>query len=473
VEEMKSLIIQETDYLTLRSLIQTDEKERAAFAYLGVDSNDLQAFYLKNIRIIKDTEYLIQDKYFNSVDPSVCIEITNDFRNSEVRGFLEMHSHAFAEEGIFSSIDNQNFKGFRNDILRRKPQGIYMRMVIGKKESGFTCLVSNPMTGVEEPVDRIVVHGRSQTRIIYSSYHSSRDNPKNHGKDLNQYAGLAEWMGNDRIRMISDIKLGIIAAGGLGNILAYTAPRVGFRDITIIDDDVIEERNYNRLLGLRNTDVGMRKVDLLYRELTEFDPTLEVKIHAGKLQDEQSIALLKDVDILVAGVDNDETRVSAQIFAAKYMKPLFDMGTGIFLNHDKQDLSAKGGRIKVFIPGEACLFCQGLNPAEAHSETWIQNRKSAGYIDGTNESPGSVITFNMTIASMTLSMIMDYITGMNTIPLNLSYDEIGYSTKQRNFSKRSDCPICGHKGIIGEGEILSMLQPEEEFSEFIDSTTLE
>jgi molybdopterin-synthase adenylyltransferase len=448
----RKLIITESYWNQLRDhLIREDNLEWAAFAYLTKDSENPDLFFIKRIALCLSDAYAVQTPFFNSLTDEAQVELMNEIRKSDEDGIMEIHSHPFAKAGIFSGVDDANFPAFRNDILRRKANGFVLRMVIGRDESGFTCYYTNPQTGQEEDVTSINVIGRNSFKKIKRFSDRFSTTKISLQTSDRKFLRNIQVMGKKGQEAVNDITLGCVAAGGAMNPFIIEAAHAGFRKFVVVDFDLVEEINFNRLLGMSSSDLGKYKVDILYRELKRFDPDIEIKTIKTRFQDESAIKELKAADILVSGVDNDEARLSVQLFAARFMKPLFDMGSGIFLNDEHTKIEQKGSQTRIFIPGNACLVCQGLDVEKIHSETYLKNKRAAGYIINSNETPGSIITLNSTIASMTLSLLIDYVTGNNRIPLHLCYDELNYKMKSHNFELRADCNICGKNGIVGNG----------------------
>lgn len=467
---MKKLKILAKDYLQMRDhlLRKDDGNEWAAFALIEMDGDNPENFFVRKVMLIDEGGYSEQSPVFNALKPEALIDVINEFKKSSEKGFLEIHSHPFTDHATFSGVDNANYPGFRDDVLRRKTNSFFARLVVGQSDNGFTCFYFNPETRREELIDEIVVIDRNCFRKI-KSFTKDRISNKLSLFNKEKLIRNLEVFGEESQKAIQQITLGCIAAGGAMNPFILEAKHAGFKKFIIIDHDNVEEKNYNRLIGLSSSDAGKAKVEVIERELKRFDDSIEIKILKKKFQDDESLSALRSADILVCGVDNDETRLDIQIYAAKNMIPFFDMGSGIYLNEDKTSIEQKGSQVRIYIPGFACLICQGLEVEKIQSESLLENKRLAGYIMGTNESPGSVITVNSAIASVTLSLLIDFVTGKNRIPIHLSYDELQYSMKKHNFQSRPDCPICGAHGITGEGHnLVEIPEPANDIGDAIN-----
>lgn len=435
-----------------RHIIRDDDKnEWAAFGLIERDSSFPNSLYVRKLILIEKEGYNVQTPSFNGLQPEILINLINEFKESKEAGFLEIHSHPFCNYADFSFIDNINYPDFRKDILRRKEGSFMVRMVYGRAENGFTCLYYDKENNTEIKVDQINVIGRNIFKKIHS-FNSDYNLWLKKNNTNEKYLRNIQVFGKESQDKINDLLIGCIGAGGIMNPFINMAKHVGISKFIIADPDNVEEINFNRLLGVSQSDIGTHKTEVLKRELRKFEPNIKVVTYEKEFDSPEVQYAFKMADIIVCGVDNNETRLSAQILAAKYMIPLFDMGSGIFLNKDKSDISQKGSQLRIYIPGSPCIICQGMDISKIQNPSYTKAREMAGYINETNESPGSVITLNCTISSITLATIIDYITGKNNIPLHISFDEKNYSMKNHNFSIREDCPICGLNGVMGKGK---------------------
>jgi len=445
------IIFLEEDYNKFRShLLREDNNEWAAFAYVEKDNLDPNRIYVRKLILIGKEHYDIQSPGFNSIRPESQWEIINQFLEAEESGLLEIHSHPFTDSADFSGVDNKNYPGFRDDILKRKKDSFVSRMVVGRNESGFTCYYSNEL-GDEKAVCEMIVIGRNYYQKITRGKEKLRFNRRRFFNRSEKFYRNRQVFGKKGQDKIQNINLAVVGAGGSMNPFLLAAKHIGYRDFLICDFDFVEPINFNRLLGVRDTDIGILKTEVIKREMNLYDDEIRVDTINKKFQDEEVQNKVLNCDIIISGVDNDETRVAIQVFAARHMIPLIDIGSGIYLNNEHTRVESKGAQIRSFIPGNACLVCQGLDLNAVHSKTWLENREAAGYIMDTNETPGSVITINSTIASIALALLTDFVTGFNKIPLQVAYDELNFLIRKINLNQRDDCPICGEKGIVGSG----------------------
>jgi sulfur carrier protein ThiS adenylyltransferase len=94
--------------------------------------------------------------------------------------------------------------------------------------------------------------------------------------------GIAAYIGENRLKFLQKIKIGIAGAGGLGSNCAVNLVRSGFKRLTIVDFDFIEESNLNRQ-NFFISQLGEYKVEALAKNLLAINPDLELDLHIKKI----------------------------------------------------------------------------------------------------------------------------------------------------------------------------------------------
>lgn len=94
----------------------------------------------------------------------------------------------------------------------------------------------------------------------------------------------------------------LFAGAGLGSVIAECALRLGFKRITIIDGDVVEESNLNRQNYTRH-DIGKSKAEVLKHRLLSINPHAEITAHHCYLTDDNIQQFTHGVDAAVNAID--------------------------------------------------------------------------------------------------------------------------------------------------------------------------
>ncbi len=111
-------------------------------------------------------------------------------------------------------------------------------------------------------------------------------------------------------------KIALIGAGGLSTHIV--AALAGAYNLVIIDGDKYEEKNIQRQ-NFAEGNIGKNKADVLKTRLSTWS---KHKVESIPLYLTQASSGLHDVDIIVAAVDNNDARLTAQYWADKLYVPL-------------------------------------------------------------------------------------------------------------------------------------------------------
>ncbi len=107
---------------------------------------------------------------------------------------------------------------------------------------------------------------------------------------------------------LSESRVLMIGAGGLGaSALSYLAA-MGVGTIGIADADIVELSNLNRQIVHETGDIGRLKVASAKDRLFELNPAVRVETHPVRLDDANAASLISAYDLILDGSDNFETR---------------------------------------------------------------------------------------------------------------------------------------------------------------------
>lgn len=218
----------------------------------------------------------------------------------------------------------------------------------------------------------------------------------------------------------------VVGAGGLASpVLLYLAA-AGVGTLRIVDDDVVTPGNLQRQVAFRTADVGRPKVEAAASALNALNPHVTVEPLAERLDDARAAALVPEVDLVLDGSDNFETRyrVNAACLAAGV--PLVSGA-----------MSRWEGQVGLFHPAGGgpcyrCLFPQMPDPA------LTPPCALAGVVGAL---PG-------VIGSMMALEAIKLIAGAGTTLRGtlLIFDGLHAETRRIRVRARRDCPDCGGRG---------------------------
>ena len=135
--------------------------------------------------------------------------------------------------------------------------------------------------------------------------------------------------------ILSDKKILIVGAGGLGCELLKLLVINGFKQISIIDMDKIERSNLNRQFLFDHSSIGKYKSEIAVKKIFEYrqDPTLKIQSYIGNIKDEEKFGtkFYSNFDLILNGLDNNDARYYINSVCVKLNIPFINSGSeGIY-----------------------------------------------------------------------------------------------------------------------------------------------
>src|SRR5712692_4280545 len=123
-------------------------------------------------------------------------------------------------------------------------------------------------------------------------------------------------IGQSGLQRLQSARIAVVGTGGVGSAAAYFLASLGTGQLTLIDQDIVEESNLHRLLGADQHDLHQPKAEVLGRKLGSRHPWTRTESIVETLRSENSDELLDDTDLIVDGTDNLRTRYVLNRFSA-------------------------------------------------------------------------------------------------------------------------------------------------------------
>ena len=118
------------------------------------------------------------------------------------------------------------------------------------------------------------------------------------------------WCGEEGQSRIRGAHVLVVGCGALGCASIEWLARAGVGQLTLVDRDVVEWSNLQRqqLFSERDAQVGSPKAEAAARRVKEIDSTIRVHACVEHVNAENAADLARDVNVIVDGLDNIETR---------------------------------------------------------------------------------------------------------------------------------------------------------------------
>lgn len=244
----------------------------------------------------------------------------------------------------------------------------------------------------------------------------------------------------------------IVGIGGVGSHVAQQLAFLGVGTIALIDDDLLEETNLNRLIGVLASDpLGKPKIDIAERNIISIDSDIKVKKLQKSFITKSGFKTLKKASIVFGCVDNDGARLVLNELCLAYELPFIDIASNII-----PDGLEYGGRIVSVFDDNGCLYCWDEIDGEEAGK-YLEDpgvRKDREHIYGVvrdelGDVGPSVVSINGVVASLAITEFMVHTTGKRMAHPFLNYLGSRGIVNTRKKSK-TDCFYC--KTIRGQGD---------------------
>ena len=263
------------------------------------------------------------------------------------------------------------------------------------------------------------------------------------------------------------LRVCIVGCGGTGSAVAMLLARLGVGQILLIDNDIVDQTNLNRLHGAKQADAdAMRpKVDVVARAITELGLGVRAAPINAWVGDPACRDALKCCDVIFGCTDDHDGRAFINRFAYYYFAPVIDIGLAIDVSDATvPEINALDGRVTVLMPEHTCLMCREvINPKVAADQALkrkkpaeYERRKAEAYVFGEGDPSPAVVTFTTELACMGVNELIHRLQGFR--------GEEGHAQNRvRKFHLNEDrrpgrapqdyCQVCGKDENWGVGDV--------------------
>ncbi|MEL7650119.1 MAG: ThiF family adenylyltransferase [Sedimentibacter sp.] len=228
------------------------------------------------------------------------------------------------------------------------------------------------------------------------------------------------FLSHEDEKKLSDARVLIVGAGGLGSPAAFLLTMAGVGTIGLVDNDKVEISNLNRQILHTVSRLGMSKVDSAEAFLKDINPFININKHDVPLDEDNVMELVREYDLVISAVDNIPARLLMNDACHFLNKPLIESGVLRF-----------NGMNTTLVPGEGhcyrCIYPETSRVGLTCAETGI-----LGPVPG---------VMGFIEAAEAIKLII----GHENILKNklLMYDALNSEFSIISIEKNPDCPLCG------------------------------
>lgn len=435
---MIELTIKAADLAALQRVLFGDGVEHCAILYASqtTRSDGSIRLLVRELQVPAVDDYVSQNMSHAVLRPDFVARITKRARREKL-SLVFVHSHPGSSAPHFSIVDDEGERQLAGFLGHRHPDNLHAALVVS--EGGFRARQLGTHTEV-----RVVSLGEYRT-ILFDPEQASADVSDLFDRQVRAFGAAGQ-------RVLEQVCVAIVGLGGTGSLLAQQLVHLGIRKFILIDPDVIESTNLNRVVGALPADIGSPKVDVAARYIEAFAPHATVTRVNGDITRARTARALLDADLVFGCTDSHGSRAVLQQVSYQYLIPCIDMG--VTITTAQGTVSGIFGRVQLLSPGYACFTCSGLlHPDEVRRDMMTAfERKLDPYLQGVREPAPAVISLNGTVASLALTMFMAYVTGIPSQGRYLVYNARTSTLRSVRSEPKDDCYICSLSGSFARGD---------------------
>ena len=146
----------------------------------------------------------------------------------------------------------------------------------------------------------------------------------NSQKDFSRYdrQTILQGFGADGQQKLTEARVLVIGAGGLGCPALQYLVASGVGNIGIVDDDTVSLSNLHRQILFTSDDIGLPKVEVASRRLHQMNPDVTITAYPVRMDVSNALDIISSHDIVLDGTDNFSSRYLINDACALLEKPL-------------------------------------------------------------------------------------------------------------------------------------------------------
>jgi len=434
-----SLTILEHHHASLLAHLEHREEEQAAFLLCRTSATEREVRLLvREVIPLAEEHVLSASLEHMSISSAAYVPLLKR-ANDEFLAIVYVHSHPPGFPNFSKQDDGEEDHLFQSVFNRVHHGGPHGSLVVCE---GAIVGRVHVRSGGHVPLDRIRIIGR-RFRFI------DRDRPPVPSVEL--FDRQARAFGPDLQPVLKSLHVGVIGAGGTGSAVFEQLVRLGVGTMTVVDPQLFDRTNVNRVHGSKAGDADRPKVAIANDAASFIGLGTTVNPVQSTVSFKSVAQSLRDCDLLFGCTDDQWGRSILTTLAVFYGIPVLDMGVDI--DTSDETVRAVVCRVTLLMPGTPCLYCrQRITPRQVAAEAlWelspeeAEGRVREGYLAGIPEPAPAVVAFTTATASLAVSELLGRLTGFmdpdrDGTELLCRFDQ-GLMSSNRGLQK-ADC-FCG------------------------------
>jgi len=178
--------------------------------------------------------------------------------------------------------------------------------------------------------------------------------------DCERVARVASAFGEQAIRALRSSSAAVIGAGGTGSAAIEILARAGVGRLILVDPDVIDRSNLERVHGSTPADAQNEtsKVLVAAKLIRSIDPSIVIEPWIGRLPQKQIVDAVVRADVMLGCTDQQHSRLALSDLALRYLIPSIDCG--VIMEGGGGHVSGQIAQFVRFLPADPCALCRDM-----------------------------------------------------------------------------------------------------------------
>jgi molybdopterin/thiamine biosynthesis adenylyltransferase len=354
----------------------------------------------------------------------------------------------------FSGVDDRHEREMAGYIHKHLPETAYGSIVMNRDRMRARVWQTQGKRQWCEPVSSVNTIDFPMRRIDPTKKNESNIDIESEISEV--FDRQIRAFGADGQARMAEATVAVVGCGGIGSIVVEGLVRLGFERIDLIDPDVADMTNLNRVAGMRYQDAvdNVPKVEIAARMTREIRPTVRVGRYCLDALASDALECMRRADLIVVATDNNASRLVAQRVGVQYLIPV--VHCGVNLEAEDGRITDISGEFAVAMPGAGgwCLACaHAFDPQIAAWELSTPNEQAEwvrrGYVEGADVPSPAVRHLNGVTADLALAEIHNLFTGFKQFHNFVSYDQLKCELMPLTIERNKSCAFCGDRRFAG------------------------
>ena len=280
----------------------------------------------------------------------------------------------------------------------------------------------------------------------------------------------AQAFGAGTYHALRRLSVAVVGYSGTGSPVVEQLARLGVGRLVLIDPDVVEEKNLNRIINTTSDDAAQArpKVEVATRSITAMGLGTRVEAIQNDLGHPEVVSSVSGCDVVFGCMDSVDGRHLLNRLTTFYNLAYFDVGVRLVADGEG-GISQICGSVHYLQPGGSSLLSRGLYTAEQvrvaalrrNYPDQYQELLREKYITGVAEDRPAVISVNFLFAALAVNEFLARLhpyrlagnSHLDAVTMSLSAELV------ENPSYPDPCPVLSRH--LGRGDVCPLLDMPE------------